>query len=81
MKRIYHSQSDRVVAGVCGGFAEYINVNQVPELLVWIFLILVGVCAGTVESIAVNSTIMGLFFASGMAITMTAIILPRIDAR
>ena len=27
MKRIYRSRQDRMVCGVCGGIAEYINID------------------------------------------------------
>lgn len=42
MKKIYRSQSDRVLAGVCGGFAEYFNIDPVLVRLIWIFMILSG---------------------------------------
>lgn len=37
-KRLYRSQTDRQVAGVCGGLAEYFNVD--PTLVRIIFLLL-----------------------------------------
>lgn len=42
MKKIYRSRSQRVLAGVCGGFAEYFNVDPVLVRLVWILLALMG---------------------------------------
>ena len=42
MKKIHRSQSDRVLAGVCGGFAEYFNIDPVLVRLIWIFMILIG---------------------------------------
>lgn len=29
MKRLYRSQSNRVIAGVCGGLGEYLNIDPV----------------------------------------------------
>lgn len=42
MKKIHRSQSDRVLAGVCGGFAEYFNIDPVVVRIIWIFMILIG---------------------------------------
>ncbi len=28
-RKLYRSKEDRVLAGVCGGFAEYFNVNPI----------------------------------------------------
>lgn len=42
MKKIHRSQSDRVLAGVCGGFAEYFNIDSVLVRLIWIFMVLSG---------------------------------------
>ena len=42
MKRIYRSQEDRVIAGVCGGFAEYLGVDPTIVRLVWIFFTVFG---------------------------------------
>ena len=36
-KRLYRSQSDRVLGGVCGGFGEYLGI---PPIFVRIFLVL-----------------------------------------
>lgn len=34
-KRLYRSRHDRVLAGVCGGLAEYLNVDANIVRLVW----------------------------------------------
>lgn len=34
-KRLYRSREHRVVAGVCGGLAEYFNVDPVIFRIVW----------------------------------------------
>ena len=36
VKRLYRSQKDKMVAGVCGGIAEYLNVDPVVVRLVWV---------------------------------------------
>jgi phage shock protein PspC (stress-responsive transcriptional regulator) len=28
-RRLYRSQSNRIIAGVCGGFGEYLNIDPV----------------------------------------------------
>ncbi len=42
MRRIVRSRKDRVIAGVCGGFAEYFNLEPALIRLVWIFFTLFG---------------------------------------
>lgn len=42
MKRIYRSQEDRIIAGVCGGFAEYLGIDPKIVRLVWIFFTIFG---------------------------------------
>ncbi|MEE8478866.1 MAG: PspC domain-containing protein, partial [Candidatus Neomarinimicrobiota bacterium] len=42
MKRIYRSQDDRIIAGVCGGFAEYLGIDPTLVRLVWIFFTIFG---------------------------------------
>ena len=39
-KRIYRS-SDRKIGGVCGGIAEYLNVDPTIIRLIWVILALV----------------------------------------
>jgi len=43
-KRLYLSDTDRKIAGVCGGIAEYFDVDPLLIRLIWIILIL---CFGT----------------------------------
>jgi len=41
-KRLYRSQTNKVLAGICGGFAEYLNLDPVVVRVLWIFLMLFG---------------------------------------
>jgi phage shock protein C len=42
-KRLYRSTTDRKIAGVCGGLAEYFEVDSTIVRLIFIVLLLVGV--------------------------------------
>ena len=35
IKRLYRSGKDKVIAGVCGGIGEYLNVDPVIIRLLW----------------------------------------------
>ncbi len=39
MKRLYKSKTDRKICGVCGGIAEYLNVDPTLIRLAWAVLI------------------------------------------
>lgn len=39
-KRLYRSRTNRKLAGVCGGIADYLGVDPVLIRLLWIFLTL-----------------------------------------
>lgn len=41
-KKLYRSQSDRMIAGVCGGIAAYLGVDSSIVRLLWVFITLVG---------------------------------------
>ena len=43
-KKLYRSRTDKKIAGVCGGLAEYLNVDPTIVRLIWALLIF---CAGT----------------------------------
>jgi phage shock protein C len=48
-KRLTRSLTDRKIAGVCGGLAEYFGVDSTPIRLLWIILsILIGAVVGGV---------------------------------
>lgn len=41
-KRLYRSKKDRMIAGVCGGLAEYFNVDPVVVRVIAVLLLLPG---------------------------------------
>lgn len=43
-KKLTKSRTDRKLCGVCGGFAEYLNLDPTVIRLIWLLLVL---CAGT----------------------------------
>lgn len=48
-RRLTRSETDRKIAGVCGGLAEYFDVDATPVRLLWVILsILFGACIGGV---------------------------------
>jgi len=40
MKRLYRSRKDKILGGVCGGIAEYFNVDPVIIRLLWVLFAL-----------------------------------------
>lgn len=42
-KRLYLSQTDKKIGGVCGGIGEYLDVDPTFVRIVWTFLALTGV--------------------------------------
>ncbi|HSW70450.1 MAG TPA: PspC domain-containing protein [Gammaproteobacteria bacterium] len=41
-KKLYRSKSDRMIAGVCGGLAEYFNIDPVIVRIIAFILLLPG---------------------------------------
>lgn len=41
-KKLTRSRSDKKIAGVCGGFAEYFDMDATLMRLLWLALILIG---------------------------------------
>lgn len=41
-KRLYRSREDRVIAGVCGGLAEYFNLDPSLVRLIWALVAIAG---------------------------------------
>ena len=42
MKKLYRSNTDRMIAGVCGGLADYINIDPTIIRLIFVVLLLMG---------------------------------------
>jgi phage shock protein C len=36
MKRLYRSEKDRMIAGVCGGMGEYFNIDSTLIRVIWV---------------------------------------------
>jgi phage shock protein PspC (stress-responsive transcriptional regulator) len=47
-KRLYRSKTDRMIAGVCGGLAEYFNVDPVIIRIIALILLLPGGLPGII---------------------------------
>ncbi|HKM22494.1 MAG TPA: PspC domain-containing protein [Lachnospiraceae bacterium] len=43
IKRLYKSRTDRMICGVCGGLAEYLNMDPT---IVRIIMVLIGLSGG-----------------------------------
>ncbi len=41
-KRLYRSRSDRRVAGVCGGIADYLAVDPTIVRIIWVIFAIAG---------------------------------------
>lgn len=42
-RRLYRSETERLIAGVCGGLAEYFDIDPVVIRLLWVlFTFMVG---------------------------------------
>ncbi len=39
-KRLYRSRTDRMIAGVCGGMAEYLGTDPVLVRVLWVIVAL-----------------------------------------
>jgi len=47
-KRLHRSRKQKVIAGVAGGIAEYLNIDVVVVRLVWVLLLIPGGLPGLV---------------------------------
>lgn len=45
-KRLYRSTDDRMIAGVCGGLAEYFNLDPTVVRLIALLLLVMGGAPG-----------------------------------
>ncbi len=41
-KKLYRSTSNRMICGVCGGIAEYINIDPTVVRLLWVIFSMIG---------------------------------------
>lgn len=41
MKKLYRSRTNKIIAGVCGGIAEYSNIDPTVIRLLWLLLSLI----------------------------------------
>ncbi len=48
VKRLYRSREDRMVAGVCGGLAEYTNLDPTVVRLLFVAVAMLGAAPGLV---------------------------------
>ncbi len=61
-KKLYRSESDRVLCGVCAGIAEYFDIDPTLVRLGWILLSLAGLF-GMIFDKEVSATTLALVFA------------------
>lgn len=50
-KRLYRSKSNRIIAGVCAGIGEYLDIDPTVVRLLWVLFTLVSMGAGIVAYI------------------------------
>jgi phage shock protein C len=53
MKKLYRSSSDKKIAGVCGGLAEYFNIDATIIRVIFILLLLPGGFPGFIPYVIV----------------------------
>ena len=41
-RRLYRSRAEKMIAGVCGGVAEYFNTDPTVIRLMWVLITLLG---------------------------------------
>jgi phage shock protein C len=52
MKKLYRSQANKMVAGICGGIAEYFSVDATAIRLAWLLIVIfTGVFPGVIAYI------------------------------
>lgn len=51
-KKLYRSETNKMVAGICGGIAEYFSVDATAIRLVWLLIVIfTGVFPGVIAYI------------------------------
>jgi len=43
-KKLYRSKTDRRIAGVCGGLAEYLGIDSLVVRLIFLAMLIFGGC-------------------------------------
>lgn len=51
IKRLYRSRKNRMIAGVCGGIAEYFNIDPTIVRVIAVLLLLPGALPGFIPYI------------------------------
>ena len=51
-KKLYRSDTQVKISGVCGGIAEYFNIDATIVRLVWVLVTLLNLFAGVVAYVA-----------------------------
>lgn len=46
VKRLYRSRRDKIIGGVCGGIAQFMEVDPVVVRLIWAFATLISMGMG-----------------------------------
>ena len=41
-KRIYRSRREKIIAGVCGGIGNYLDIDPVLARIIWVLFVLIG---------------------------------------
>ncbi len=41
-KKLFRSRNDKMISGVCGGIAEYFNIDSTLVRLIWAFLVILA---------------------------------------
>ena len=48
-KRLYKSETNKIFAGICGGFGEFLNIDPVLLRVVWLLVVIfTGVVPGII---------------------------------
>ncbi|MDW7672144.1 MAG: PspC domain-containing protein [Bacillota bacterium] len=58
MKRLYVSEKDKKLAGVCGGIAEYFEVDPTLVRLIWVILTIFSIGFGGIIAYLIAMAVM-----------------------
>ena len=75
MKKLYKSEDNKVLCGVCGGLGEFLGIDPTIVRLIWVVLAL---AAGSTTIVRLIWVVLALAAGSGLLIyILAAIIMPR----